>query len=448
MALESVPLSWELVSAFGTVFATGVGGAWALAQMLSKHRADDLNAKLTEAIQKHTSVSHDLDRTERDKRLLQDELNDTRRLIEALQADLANAKPADLKALQELRHRLQGLDELRHALTGDGDEVWKLRLEQPPALFAQRMAASRTKVLTVINYKGGVGKTTLVAGLAAFLSKRNKRVLIIDFDYQGSLTRTLLLGSRMMLGSMIQADRVIGGSINGREFVELSRDLGATLPGTRFLTCGHTFDGFEFRTMLNWLLGDSKDDVRFRLANLILTEEVQNEFDYVLVDAPPRASTGAINALCASHALLVPTVLDSLSVDATASFLTRASASFRPLNPALEFAGVVGTLTKNTNLSRPEAAALESARNALALWEGRSHLFRNRIRHFTALSEAAGLDLGYLRDANVRRAFDSLGNELLGVLHENEPTPRDAPHGSVDPRPIRGAGESGIAQAL
>ena len=48
--------------------------------------------------------------------------------------------------------------------------------------------------------------------------------------------------------------------------------------------------------MLRWLLGETKDDVRFRLANILLTPEVQDEYDYVLIDAPPRSSTGAINA--------------------------------------------------------------------------------------------------------------------------------------------------------
>ena len=77
------------------------------------------------------------------------------------------------------------------------------------------MKESRLKVLTVINYKGGVGKTTVVAGLAAYFTSQGKRVLIIDFDYQGSLTRMMILGARLPLGSSIRADNVIGGEIDG-----------------------------------------------------------------------------------------------------------------------------------------------------------------------------------------------------------------------------------------
>jgi cellulose biosynthesis protein BcsQ len=72
-----------------------------------------------------------------------------------------------------------------------------------------------------------VGKTTIVAGLAAYLAKRGKRVCVIDFDYQGSLTRTLILGGRLPLGRTILADTVIGGDLDGKQFINLQnrRDL-------------------------------------------------------------------------------------------------------------------------------------------------------------------------------------------------------------------------------
>ena len=156
-----------------------------------------------------------------------------------------------------------------------------------------------------------------------------------------------------------------------RSWFTTGRDLSGKLPGATLITCGQSFDGFEYRTMLRWLLGETKDDVRFRLANLLLSEEAQQDYDYVLIDAPPRASTGAINALGASHAVVVPTVLDALSVDAAKSFLARTNSTFRPLNPSLEFAGVVGTLTNATNLNEGRAISLgRGTRRSLAL--GRS----------------------------------------------------------------------------
>lgn len=449
MALETIPLNWEMLTFLGGAAATGATVAWQVANALSKANARELEARIIACAQKSETLSTDLE-----KQTLKVERQQTRaleleRYIQKLEVDLESGMgPEGRKTIEELKRRVKNFDELRDALLGAEDEVWKLRPTQPPTDFFVRMQRSRTKVITVINYKGGVGKTTIVAGLAAYLAARGKRVFIIDFDYQGSLTRTLILGGRLPLGASIRADSVIGGEIDGKQFVHLGRDLGGTLPGASLITCGHSFDGFEYRTMLHWLLGETKDDVRFRLAQLILSEDVQKDFDYVLIDAPPRSSTGAINALCASHALIVPTVLDSLSVDAVGSFLARVNTSFRSLNPALEFAGVVGTLTKAGNLNSPEQKALNEARLTLPLWGGRSHLFASRIRHFAALSQAAGRDVGYLQDRTVRRAFDALGDELMGELNEDRPTPGDHRVGSRDAREERRVGESGVASRI
>ena len=446
MAFENIPMTWDILAVLAGVATTGAAASWAIAHAISKANAKELEARLTACMQKSVNLATDLNTESLRVERFQERVREKDRLIEELERDLKKGmSKQDLEVIEELKNRVRNFDQLRDALLGSEDEVWKLRTTLPPADFAMRMLRSRTKVLTVINYKGGVGKTTIVGGLAAYLAARNKRVLVIDFDYQGSLTRTLILGARLPLGATILATDVIRGEIGGSQLVRLGRDLGATLPGVSLITCGHAFDGFEYRTMLRWLLGETKDDVRFRLANLILSEEVQREFDFVLIDAPPRASTGTINALCASHALVVPTVLDRLSVEAVGSFLARTNASFRPLNPALEFAGVVGTLTKATNLNAAEQGALNEARLLLPLWGGRSHLFDSRIRHFAALSQAAGRDVGYLQDRTVRKAFDEFGDELMGALHEDGSDPRHHRGISQAPREQLRVPESSVA---
>jgi chromosome partitioning protein len=417
MAFEGIPLNWEMLSLVAGVGAAGAGGAWKICQFLSRVQLRELEAKLAFHAHRSETQTTDLQKSQLTIDRQKDRIRDQETLITNLEADLKNGSgETGARTIEELHTRVRSFDQLRDALLGNEDEVWKLRNTQAPADFLRRMKESRLKVITVVNYKGGVGKTTIVAGLAAYLSKKRKRVLIIDFDYQGSLTRMMVLGARLALGDSIRSDAVIAGEIDGKGLVQLGRDLGATLPGTSLITCGQSFDGFEYRTMLRWLLGETRDDVRFRLADLLLSEAAQKEYDYVLIDAPPRASTGAINALCASHALVIPTVLDSLSVDAVASFLTRASTTFRPLNPCLDFAGIVGTLTKQARLNDVERRAFEEARLALSYWAGRSHLFESKLRHFTALSRAAGRDIGYLEDAGVRRAFDAIGDELIGQL--------------------------------
>jgi cellulose biosynthesis protein BcsQ len=225
----------------------------------------------------------------------------------------------------------------------------------------------------------------------------------------------MMLAANLQLGASILAETLLSNALDSKPLTQAARDLGSILPNVKLITCGQTFDGFEFRLMLKWLLRETQDDVRFRLANFILSEDAQKEFDIVLIDAPPRLSTGAINALFASHAVLVPTVLDDLSVDAVRYFLQRAD-TFRGLNPALEFAGVIGTITEQAALTDVEELGLQQATRALSNWHGKSHMFRRRLRHFRALSRAAGKNIGYLTDNKVSHAFDELGKELASQV--------------------------------
>ena len=112
------------------------------------------------------------------------------------------AGPSNRKLRSDLKKyeaQLVGFNKLRDALNGEEDELWKLYNAEPPADFSDRMSENKPKIITVINLKGGVGKTTTVANLAAHFDHMGKRVLAIDLDYQGSLTRMMLLAIKARL---------------------------------------------------------------------------------------------------------------------------------------------------------------------------------------------------------------------------------------------------------
>ena len=409
---------WGGVGALASVLAAAFLSGWGLKSAISGTAHRDAKAEADLARLRSNTAETELEKLKlshnRSVERVQELATENSRLhgsIAKLGSGLeGGAEQASI--VSNLRQRLAKFDELKNALFGAEDDVWKLRAAMAPERFEARMRESKARIVTIANLKGGVGKTTTAANLATHFSiARGKRVLLVDLDYQGSLTRMMTLGARMSLGSSILADSLLGGENDGKWVAQTSVPLGSMLPGLRLVTCGPTFEGFENRALLRWLLGETKDDARYRLANLLLSQSIQDEFDLVIIDAPPRLSLGTVNALCASHAILVPTVPDKLSVDAVGRFLQRANV-FRELNSALLKAGVVACLTEQSALKQYEQDAMDTAKASLDLWHGHGKIMETTIRHFASLGRAAGREIGYLEDKAVREVFDRLGVEV------------------------------------
>ena len=144
------------------------------------------------------------------------------------------------------------------------------------------------KIISIINQKGGVGKTTTVINLAAGLSMKGKKVLVIDLDPQGNATTGLGLSntsiSDMTIYNVLNGNKKIDEVIQSTSFENLNLiTSNVDLSGLEVETAGDTRRAFKLKDELTAILNDSR-----------------SSYDYILIDCPPSLSLLTIMALVAS----------------------------------------------------------------------------------------------------------------------------------------------------
>ena len=150
------------------------------------------------------------------------------------------------------------------------------------------------KIISVINQKGGVGKTTTVINLAAGLSMKGKKVLVIDLDPQGNATTGLGLSNTE------NSDTTIYSVLNG------SKKISEVIKSTSFenlnlVTSNVDLSGLEIETA-----GDSRRAFKLKDELMLILKDSRASYDYILIDCPPSLSLLTIMALVASDGLVVP----------------------------------------------------------------------------------------------------------------------------------------------
>lgn len=281
-----------------------------------------------------------------------------------------------------------------------------------------RLMASTIPILLFANQKGGVGKSTLVTNLAAAFAARGETVLTIDLDYQGSHSSLIQLELdeyHKQPESLI--DLLFEDELHpcwSRMAIRKVTDKFFYIPAF------YSFELVERRIEYRWALGVTDDDVRYRLSRALLAPEVQQSFDRVLIDAPPRFTLGFVNGFCSATHLYVPTVVDLLSASAVGSFARQFNELKPIVNPHIKWAGIIGTMTfintrDQLQLPRSAEEAADAAEREAQLWlSTQEPLFIRKpvVKRDAELARATEKGIAYHREPKVRPMFDALASVI------------------------------------
>lgn len=198
------------------------------------------------------------------------------------------------------------------------------------------------QIIAIANQKGGVGKTTTAVNLAASLAVLKKRVLLVDMDPQGNAT----MGSSIQKNDLIHS---ITDVLLGEVAIETA--IQKSEVGYKVLGANRDLAGVE--------LVIAEQDGREYIFREAL-KEVEQNFDYIIVDCAPSLSLITVNAMAAVNGVIIPMQCEYYALEGLADLTQTIDRIQQALNPQLQVIGVLRTMYDGRNaLTRDVSAELQ-----------------------------------------------------------------------------------------
>ena len=240
------------------------------------------------------------------------------------------------------------------------------------------------QTISIVNHKGGVGKTTSVSSLGVALARMGKRVLLVDLDAQGNLTDTLTQtpGDRSIYDSLRTLETL--PVVNIREGLDL---------------CPSSID----LVSMDLELADKRER-EYRLSRILRGLD----YEYILLDCPPSLGLLTINALTASTKVIIPLTPEALPAKGLGTLLDIIERTKETLNPGLSLGGILITRYNRRKINR---LVEETLRETFG-----DSVFKTKIRENVDISESPlqGMDIySYSPNSIGAKDYESLAMEVV-----------------------------------
>ncbi len=246
-------------------------------------------------------------------------------------------------------------------------------------------------IVSIVNQKGGVGKTTTSVNLAAHLAELGKYVLLVDLDPQGNASSGLGVDPRELHGTY----EAMTGLRRAKEvMVKTSHD------GLHLLAANENLAGASIE-----LVSELNRERKLHQALL----EVRNDYDYILIDNPPSLGLLTINGLVAADSVLIPVQAEYFALEGLGQLMKTVDLIKQSIKPELQVMGAVITMfDPRTKLSKQ---VLEELYRHFP-----EKIFRSVIPRSIRLAEAPSFGksiLHYDPDSKGSKAYERLAQEFI-----------------------------------
>ncbi len=251
-----------------------------------------------------------------------------------------------------------------------------------------------SKILAIVNQKGGVGKTTTAVNVSAYLAQLGKQVLLVDVDPQANATSGLGIDNRNLEAGIYES--LIG-------LKDLSSVIKRTVQsGLKIAPATISLAGAGVE-MVNL------DNREFRLASIL--EDIKDDFDYIIIDGPPSLGLLTINSLVAADEVLIPIQSEYYALEGLSQLLETISLVQNNLKPSLGIMGAIITMFDRRN------KLSESVMSELYQYFP-NKIFRSVIPRNVRLAEAPSYGrsiLHYDPKSKGGRAYQGLAKEIISL---------------------------------